>query len=181
MAKQRTWRVATTASTYAITSNNDNNNTTNNDNDTDNDTNNSTSTNGAAAHVARGCRWLQFDIVFIAVRNEIASCFLTIFGTKTHLEEPWGTLGPPCGTLGSPGTYKARLGPAIWHQKSLPESRRVAPGTPLGDIFEARGRLFHEKNATRMRFYYFVVCLCHERRFSHFWDRFLIDLLLKKC
>ena len=93
MVKQRTWRVATTGSTYAITSNNDNNNTNNNDNDTDNDTNNNNSTNGAAAHVARGCRWLQFDIVFIAVRNEIASRFLTIFDTKSASRRALGHLG----------------------------------------------------------------------------------------
>ena len=72
-------------------------------------------------------------------------------------------------------TYRVPTTSAIQPQNSLLESRRVAPGTPLGDILEARGRLFHEKIATRMQFYQISVRFCHERRFSHFWDRFLID------
>ena len=73
-------------------------------------------------------------------------------------------------------TYKTQLASAIQPQNSLLESRRVAPGTPLGDIFEARGRLFHGKIAARMHFYQISVRVCHERRFSHFRDRFLIDV-----
>ena len=72
-------------------------------------------------------------------------------------------------------TYKIQLGSAIQPQNSLLESRRVAPGTPLGHIFEARGRHFHGNIAARMHFYQVSVRFCQERRFSHFWDRFLID------
>ena len=50
-------------------------------------------------------------------------------------------------------TYKVRVGRAIQPQKSLPESRRVAPGTSLGHFFEARGRHFHEKTSTKMSFH----------------------------
>ena len=49
-------------------------------------------------------------------------------------------------------TYRVRLGRAIQPQKSLPESRRVAPGTSLRHFFEAWGRHFHEKTSTKMRF-----------------------------
>ena len=72
-------------------------------------------------------------------------------------------------------TYKIKLRPAMQPQKSLLESRQVSPGTPLGHMFEARERLFHEKVATRMHSYQISVRFCHKRRFSHFWDRFLID------
>ena len=72
-------------------------------------------------------------------------------------------------------TYNTQLEQAIQPQKSLLESRRVAPGTPLGHIFEARGRLFHGKIAAIMHFYQISVRFCHKRRFSHFRDRFLID------
>ena len=72
-------------------------------------------------------------------------------------------------------TYNTQLEQAIQPQKRPLESRRVAPGTPLGHIFEARGRLFHRKIAARMHFYQISVRFCHERRFSHFWDRFVID------
>ena len=43
-------------------------------------------------------------------------------------------------------TYKAQLRPAIWPQKSLPESRRMAPGMSPGHFFKARGRHVHEQN-----------------------------------
>ena len=66
-------------------------------------------------------------------------------------------------------TYKIQLGSAIQPQKSLLESRRVAPGTSLGHFFEARGRHFHEKIASRMRFYKIFTYFCREPRFSYFW------------
>ena len=46
-------------------------------------------------------------------------------------------------------TYGVRVERAIQPQKSLPESRRVAPGTSLGHFFEARGRHFHKKNVRK--------------------------------
>ena len=49
-------------------------------------------------------------------------------------------------------TYKVRVEQAIRPQKSLPESRRVAPGTSLGHFFDTRGRHFHEKTSTKMSF-----------------------------
>ena len=77
-------------------------------------------------------------------------------------------------------TYKVRVERAIQPQKSLPESRRVAPGTSLGHFFEARGRHFHEKTSTNMSFHRFVMHFCCRRHFSQFFDRCFIDFPLKK-
>ena len=49
-------------------------------------------------------------------------------------------------------TYKARVRRGIRPQKSLPESRRVAPGTSLGHLFKAWGRHFREQNVDRNAF-----------------------------
>ena len=50
-------------------------------------------------------------------------------------------------------TYKARVRSAIQRQKSLPESRRVAPGTPHGHFLKALGRHFLEKRSNNADFY----------------------------
>ena len=63
-------------------------------------------------------------------------------------------------------TYRVRVERAIQPQKSLPESRRVAPGTSLGHFFEAWGRHFHEKTSTKMRVRRFLMIFCRRRRFS---------------
>ena len=63
-------------------------------------------------------------------------------------------------------TYGTRVRRAIQPQKSLPESRRVAPGTSLGHFFETRGRHFHEKTLTKTRFRRFSMIFCRRRRFS---------------
>ena len=65
-------------------------------------------------------------------------------------------------------------------QKSLLESRRVAPGTPLGHMFEARGRLFHGKIAARMHFYQISVRFCNERRFCSLLGSILDRFFSKK-
>ena len=77
-------------------------------------------------------------------------------------------------------TYGVRVERAIQPQKSLPESRRVAPGTSLGHFFEARGRHFHEKTSTKMRFYRFLMQFRCQRHFSQVFDRFFIDFRVKK-
>ena len=129
---------------------------------------------------------LCVDSIFLrsSVRFFIVFCSIEVAFSSNFRPEiaSWGALGHLGATLGLQGEMffggvanGARLRSATWLQKSLPESRRVAPGTPLGHIFEARGRLFHGKIAARMHFYQISVRFCHERRFSHFWDRFLID------
>ena len=54
-------------------------------------------------------------------------------------------------------TYRVRVERAIQPQKSLPESRRVAPGTSRGHFFEAWWRDFHEKTSTNLRFRQFLM------------------------
>ena len=62
-------------------------------------------------------------------------------------------------------TYGVRVRRAIQPQKSLPESRRVAPGTSLGHFFKARGCHFHEKTSTKTRFRRLLMICCRRRRF----------------
>ena len=71
-------------------------------------------------------------------------------------------------------TYKVRVGRAIQPQKSLPESRRVAPGTSLGHFFEAWGRHFHEKASTENVFssIFNVVFFAAGVVFQCFWIEF---------
>ena len=96
------------------------------------------------------------------------------------LAAPWGVSGPRSGTLDLQGRLGIRLGSTIRPQKSLPESRRVAPGTSLGHFFEARGRHFHEKTSTKMLFYRFLMQFRCQRHVSQVFDRFFIDFRSKK-
>ena len=49
--------------------------------------------------------------------------------------------------------HKVRVTSASWPQKCLPESHWAARGTSLGHFFEARGRHFLEKTATKIHVY----------------------------
>ena len=111
--------------------------------------------------------------------------FSSIFGPKSQLGEPWGASGPPCGTLGSSGAYRVRLTPAIWHQQSLPESRRVAPGTPHGHFLKALGRHFLEKKSKNADFYRLECSIFILYRifinFSCFFEQKIVHFFVTSC